>query len=90
MKVRYYGNLRVCAGEPEVDLDKPIDTLEALLGELSERYGEAFRRQVFEGFQIADGLTILINGKNARQYGGLMATLDRDDTVHLLSPIAGG
>ena len=90
MRIRCYGNLRVEAGEPEVELDKPIKTVEALLMELSERYGEAFRRQVFERSQIAGGLIIMINGKNAQHFGGLMAALKQDDTIHLLPPISGG
>ncbi len=57
-----------------------------MIENLSEEYGDAFRKQV----DNARGLRILINGREYMLLGGREAPLKDGDTVVLLPPIFGG
>ena len=89
MKINYYGSLREHTGEAGIAWEAAAVDLEELLDALSARYGEAFRRIVLNEGEIGAGVTVLINGRDARGLGGLSAPLSPRDTVYLL-PMAGG
>ena len=89
MKISYYGSLREHTGETGFAWETPAASLGDLLNALSDRYGEGFRALVLSGGELSPGITALINGRDARQLGGLAAPLAPGDSVFLL-PLAGG
>ena len=75
----------------EVDFDSI--SIRDLLVELASRFGQDFKKMVFEGntVNVGPNIRILVNG---RHYGTLPRKLDtilvRGDEIGLFPPIAGG
>lgn len=83
--VRYFAAAAEAAGRDEEILEFSADsTLDALRGELGERYGEQMRRVLRSGSFLVDGVV--------RRDGALAASRGetRGITVDVLPPFAGG
>ncbi|TLN18701.1 MoaD/ThiS family protein [bacterium] len=92
MKIRCYAYFRDIMGSNAFEYTRPAATLGDLLADFSGRYGQPFRKWVYE----ADGKTfshmviLLINGRDARDLQGLDTPLSPEDTVVFFPPLAGG
>ena len=75
----------------EVELDENAD-VSALLKNLSEVYGEAFRECIFKNDgSTKDGyFSVLLNGRNIFALNGFSCQLKEGDDVLILPPISGG
>lgn len=76
-----------------IDFEKDVLTVDDLLYELSEKYGEDFRKMIFDPQTNAPGrnIRILINGRHHSHLPGKLSTqLQEGDEVSLFPPIAGG
>ena len=91
MHWRLFADLAEAAETREVELALPEgstvgDALDSLI-ETHPKLDDA----VFENGDIADHLTILLNGRNVEtEADGLATTLDADDELALFPPISGG
>lgn len=67
-------------------------TLRALLGKLVNRYGEPFRKEVFEPSQkdVKTGFAVTVNGVLVGQLDGIETRLKNGDHVILMSLMSGG
>ncbi|GAP14347.1 MoaD family protein, archaeal [Longilinea arvoryzae] len=92
MKIRCYAYFRDILGSSSFDYDRTANSLGALLDDFSTRYGQPFRKWVYEpdGKTFSHMVIILINGKDARDLQGLDTPLSPNDTVVLFPPLAGG
>jgi len=91
--VHYLGPVRVRLNKKEEEIDIPAKTsILDLLSDLSNTYGEWFRKEVLddEGKNIREGMVITVNGVALGQLGGLAAQLKEGDEVMLLPFFAGG
>jgi len=91
--VRYSIQLREITEKNEERVELPQGaTLDDLFRMLSERYGEAFRRYVFDSEgNIKENLLILLNGRNLDKHKELFGmTLGQEDILSILSPLSGG
>lgn len=93
VRVHYLGPVRVRLNKKEEEINVPEKTsLLDLLRNLSDTYGEWFRREVLEDDEknIRQGMVITVNGIALGQLGGLAARLKEGDEVMLLPFFAGG
>lgn len=92
MKIRCYAYFRDILGSGEFVYDCKEATLGGLLADFSARYGQPFRKWVYEpdGTTFSHMVIILINGKDARDLQGLDTPISPEDTVVLFPPLAGG
>lgn len=90
-KFKFFASIREAAGERETTLhfDEPITIWEALQ-RLAAKYGDAFRRELFRGEEIADDYLILVNGVHIGRLGGEKTVLNDGDEVAILPPVGGG
>ena len=96
MKITIRGFLtlrKVMDAQTVIDFEGDVLTINDLLHELSDKYGEDFRKIIFdpETHALSRHIRILING---RHYSHLPEKLDTQllegDEVSLFPPIAGG
>jgi len=90
MKLLCFAYFRDILGKNEVQWDRPAATMGELLADLSQRYGPAFRKWVYEGDQLSHMVILLVNGRDVRDLQGLDTPLRPEDTVALFPPLAGG
>jgi len=92
VKVSFLGDMRSIVGQREVFLVLQGGvTLAELLGKLVARYGDGFRRRIFnERGELLRHVVVFINGRDARERGGLEAVLDGEDIDILLLPVFEG
>jgi MoaD family protein len=75
------------------DYDGDSLTVDDLLYELSDRYGEDFRNMIFdpETSALSRHIRILVNGRHCSHLPGKLNTQLHDgDEISLFPPIAGG
>jgi len=92
VKVRFFTTLREIVGKKEepIPLSGSV-TLEALLKQLSKKYGKDFEDYVYDELGNVHGhLQFLINGKSASATRGLKTKLKEGDQVAILPPVGGG
>ena len=93
VKVSYLGYIRVMLGKREEEFDlNENSTLGDLLNILSQKYGEPFRKEVYEpGLQdLKYGYGVIINGLLMARLQGLKTPLKDGDQVILTTLISGG
>jgi len=90
MDVKYFATFRELTGEREHRVDDPPGTVGQLLDSLAARYGEPFRRAVFDGDQLSPVVIVLVNGRNVRFTGRLDTPLKPGDEVSVFPMVAGG
>ena len=90
--VRFFTALREITGKKEelLELPKPI-SVDALLRELSKKYGKDFDDYVFDELGDVRGhLQVLINGRSVSTMQDLKTQLKDADQVAILPPVGGG
>jgi len=93
VRVHYLGPVRVKLNKKEEEIIIPEKTsILELLTDLSDTYGEWFRKEVLgdDGKSVREGMVITVNGIALGQLGGLAAQLKEGDEVMLLPFFAGG
>lgn len=94
IKVEYLGHIKnlIKGGrEEEVEI-KDEATITDLLKVLSEKYGEPFRKAVFEpkGKDVKSNYIMTVNGYLLNQLNGVETKLRHGDHVTLLPIVSGG
>ncbi|MBC7130874.1 MoaD family protein [Candidatus Bathyarchaeota archaeon] len=94
VKVEYIGHIRQLIGsgkEDEVDLPEGA-CLADLLTLLADKYGENFRKAVYEpgGADVTPNFMVLVNGYLINQLNGVKTKLKHGDHVVLTSVVSGG
>jgi len=90
--VKFFTNLREIIGKPQeqIELSEAV-TVNELLQQLGEKYGEKFTRYVFDEKGAVRGhLHFLINGKSITNRQGLKTKLKENDIIAILPPVGGG
>ena len=96
MKINIRGFLtfrNVMEAQAVFDYDGDSLTVDDLLYELSDRYGEDFRNMIFdpETNGLSRHIRILVNGRHYSQLPGKLNTqLHEGDDISLFPPLAGG
>lgn len=93
MKVKFFAYVRDndYAGCKEIERPACFD-VRTLGEELSEQYGEKFRKLFFspDGTGFGDSVIVLVNGRRAEFVNGMDTRLSDDDTVMIFPSVAGG
>ena len=93
VKVEYLGFIKNLLKKRTEELELAEGTsLESLLGDLADRYGKAFRKEVFEPGQggIKTGFVVTVNGLLIGQLKGIKTRLKSGDHIILMSLMSGG
>ena len=94
VKVEYLGHIRNIIGsvrEEEVEI-REGSSVANLLMVLSEKYGDPFKKAVYEksGTDVKSNYIITVNGYLLNQLKGLETKLSNNDHVTLLPIVSGG
>lgn len=94
VKVEYVGHIRNIIGsahEEEVEI-KEKATIADLLTLLSEKYGEPFKKAIYQsgGADVKSNYIITVNGYLLNQLNGVETKLKNGDLVALLPIVSGG
>ena len=94
VKVEYLGHIRTIIGsvrEEEVEI-RDGSSVAGLLMVLSEKYGDPFKKAVYEksGTDVKSNYIITVNGYLLNQLKGLETELKNNDHVTLLPIVSGG
>jgi MoaD family protein len=94
IKVEYIGHIKNITDnrrEEEVETSEDV-TVAKLLTMLSKKYGEPFRKAIYEpkGSDIKPNYIITVNGYLLNQLKGLETKLKKGDHVTLLPIVSGG
>ena len=93
VKVQYLGPIRALLSKKEEEVEVSLKTtIYELLKKLSNTYGTAFEREIFEDDRknVRDELIVTVNGKAIGQLEGIRTNLKFGDVVTLLPLFAGG
>lgn len=92
VKVSFLGDLRSVAARREMRVVLSTGaTLAELLGGLVEECGEAFRSQTLDAQgQLLRHIIIFINGRDAKERGGMQTVLQGEDIDILMLPVFDG
>ncbi|MEM2937337.1 MAG: MoaD/ThiS family protein [Candidatus Bathyarchaeia archaeon] len=94
VKVEYIGHIReiIQSGREETLEVYEGASLADLLSMLSERYGEPFKKVVYEpgGTDVKSNFIITVNGYLLNQLNGVETKLKHGDHVILMSVVSGG
>jgi len=90
--VKFFTTLREIVGKKEEQIEFPRSiTVEALLKQLSKRYGKEFVDYVFDELGNVRGhLQLLVNGKSITTMQGFKTKLNNGDQIAILPPVGGG
>jgi MoaD family protein len=94
VKVEYIGHIREIirsGGEEAIEVSEGA-SLADLLSMLSERYGESFKKAVYEpgSTDVKSNFIITVNGYLLNQLNGVETKLKNGDHVILMSVVSGG
>jgi len=94
VKVEYLGHVRNVIGsnrEEEVEIEEEASVAD-LLNVLLEKYGEPFRKAIYEpkGKDVKTNYIITVNGYLLNQLNGIQTKLKQGDHVILLPVVSGG
>jgi molybdopterin synthase sulfur carrier subunit len=94
VKVEFLGHVRNVIGserEEEVEISEG-SSIADLLAMLSEKYGEPFKKAVYEktGSDVKSNYIITVNGYLLNQLNGVETKLKNGDQVILLPIVSGG
>lgn len=88
IKIEFFATIRELTGEKEIAIEKTA-AMGDLLRLLFQRYGTPLREKIFDGEELSDEITILVNGMHIASTGGLATPLSDGDEVAIF-PIVGG
>jgi molybdopterin synthase sulfur carrier subunit len=90
--VKFFTTLREIVGKPQEQIElSEAFTVNDLLKQLEEKYGEKFTRYVFDQKGAVRGhLHFLINGKSITTQQGLKTKFKENDILAILPPVGGG
>jgi len=94
VRVEYLGHIKNIIGsgrEEDVEIEEEASVAELLMA-LSEKYGDPFKKAVYEksGTDVKSNYIITINGYLLNQLNGLKTKLKHGDHVTLLPIVSGG
>jgi len=94
VKVEYMGHIRNIIGsvrEEEIEIHDKASVADLLMV-LSEKYGEPFRKAIYEskGTDVKSNYIITVNGYLLNQLKGVETRLKNGDHVTLLPIVSGG
>jgi MoaD family protein len=94
VKVEYIGHIKNITEnkrEEEIETDENV-TITDLLTHLSKKYGEPFKKAIYEpkGSDVKSNYIITVNGYLLNQLNGLQTKLKKGDHVALLPIVSGG
>jgi len=92
VKVKFFTTLREIVGkrEEQIEFSRAV-TVEELLKQLSQKYGEGFRDYVYnEEGEVRSHLQFLINGQSTSTLQGFKTKLNEGDQIAILPPVGGG
>ncbi len=90
--VKFFTTLREIVGkqQEQIELSEAV-TVNELLQQLGEKYGEKFTRYVYnKKGRVRGHLYFLINGKSITTQQGLKTELKENDILAILPPVGGG
>jgi molybdopterin synthase sulfur carrier subunit len=94
VKMEFLGHIRnvICSDREEEIEIKEEASISDLLMVLSEKYGESFKKAVYEktGADVKSNYIITVNGYLLNQLKGLETQLKSNDHVTLLPIVSGG
>lgn len=93
MKVKFFAYIRDKEYAGCKEIERPVcDDLRTLGKELSDAYGEKFRKLFFspDETKFGDEILVFVNGRRAEFLDGLDTKLSDSDTVLLFPVVAGG
>jgi molybdopterin synthase sulfur carrier subunit len=92
VRVKFFTTLREIVGKKEEQIQlSDCATLEALLKQLSKKYGEDFGDYVYDELgKIRGHLQFLINGKSTSTDHRMKTKLRENDEIAILPPVGGG
>jgi molybdopterin synthase sulfur carrier subunit len=95
VSVRFFTSLREIVEKKEEPLEFPdndIITVNKVLADLSQRYGNKFIDYVYDTKtrQVRGFLQFLVNGRSASTLNGLQTELRDGDVLAILPPVGGG
>ncbi len=86
-----FGPLREAVGRKSIERELSEDaTVETLVADLSAAYDELEGHLFDEDGELADRLTITVNGRHIQQLDGKRSRLADGDRVRLAPPLVGG
>ena len=93
--VKFFAALREISGKKEVKLrlKKEEGTVQGVLDELSNRYGENFKEYVFDPRNpgsLRSQISIMVNGQSIRDLEDLKTRIKDGDVIAMLPPVSGG
>lgn len=89
IKVGFFATYRIFTGVKEVEVEEP-QTIVELMQNLSEMYGEDFRKQSLDGDRISRLSNVLVNGKHIAHLQQDETPLKDGDYVAIFPLIGGG
>jgi MoaD family protein len=92
VQVKAFAGIKdVLGSEVELEIHEDM-TVGDLLDELIKKYGDTFKRQIFnpETGKLQSYVRILLNGRDIDFLNGLETKLSNGDVLALFPPIAGG
>lgn len=93
VSVRFFGRVKEVTGEngTEIGIEEG-EMIKALLNRLSQRFGDTFRKFLYDPNtnNLRIPITIVVNGVNVMTHEGLETKLHDNDLIFILTPVAGG
>jgi len=92
VKIKFFTTLREIVGkkEEQIELSRSV-TVQALMRQLSKKYGKDFEDYVYDELgNIRGHLQFLVNGKSITTLQGLKTKLKENDQIAILPPVGGG
>jgi len=94
VKVEYLGHIRNIIGsgrQEEVEIEEEASIADLLMV-LSEKYGQPFKKAVYEkrGTDVKSNYIITVNGYLLNQLSGIETKLQNGDEITLLPIVSGG
>lgn len=89
MNIKYFAYIRGYTKCKEEDF-RYCETVEELLLELCDKYGNKFRAKIFVGDKLSDEIIILVNGRHIVHLNELKTKLEHKDRISIFPVVAGG
>ncbi|MFL0268330.1 ubiquitin-like small modifier protein 1 [Candidatus Clostridium radicumherbarum] len=89
MKVKFFAYLRDYTNTKSLDIEN-YETLEELLYELCNTFGEKLKKAIFDGENLSNEIIIMVNGRHIVHLDGLKTKLMDNDEISIFPVVAGG